>query len=60
MLVPGGSGSPDDWKIWSMITWMTQLEDHPEDEVLLREPSAPLPQEGNISTEVLIIGGGNA
>ncbi|KAF6829908.1 flavin-containing monooxygenase [Colletotrichum musicola] len=60
MLVPGGSGSPDDWKIWSMTTWMTGLDDHPEDEALLREPSEPLPQEGSIATEVLIIGGGNA
>lgn len=47
------------WKIWSLTTWMNDFESCPEDEKRLREPTIPLPTNGNINTDVLIIGGGN-
>ncbi|KAJ0158646.1 putative indole-3-pyruvate monooxygenase YUCCA4 [Colletotrichum tanaceti] len=65
MLVPSSvrASGDCDWKIWSMTTWLAEWEDHPEDEALLRLASAPITQDdddGTISTDVLVIGGGNA
>ncbi|KAL0941338.1 flavin-containing monooxygenase [Colletotrichum truncatum] len=62
MLIPEGADTLDyqSWKIWSMSTWLSGFDDHPEDESLLRQPSTPLSEEANITTDVLIIGGGNA
>ncbi|OHE93551.1 hypothetical protein CORC01_11148 [Colletotrichum orchidophilum] len=61
MLIPDsrGTGQPD-WKIWSMSTYLAEYEDFPEDEDLLRLPSAPIADDKTISTSVLIVGGGNA
>ncbi|KAF4886350.1 putative indole-3-pyruvate monooxygenase YUCCA3 [Colletotrichum fructicola] len=58
MLIPDGADG--EWRIWSMSTWLTNFEDHLEDETLLRHPSIPLPAETDFRTDVLVIGGGNA
>ncbi|OLN87313.1 putative indole-3-pyruvate monooxygenase YUCCA9 [Colletotrichum chlorophyti] len=61
MLIPGGRGTGyQSWKVWSMSTWLVDFEDHPEDESLLRLPSSPITDGLEISTDVLIVGGGNA
>ncbi|OBR06352.1 Flavin-containing monooxygenase [Colletotrichum higginsianum IMI 349063] len=63
MLVPSVRASGDcDWKIWSMTTWLAEWEEYPENEALLRLASAPITGDGDdtISTDVLVIGGGNA
>lgn len=61
MLVPESDDSGYiNWKIWSMTTWLSDFEDHPEDESLLRLPSSAIADDINITTDVLIIGGGNA
>ncbi|KAJ0335740.1 hypothetical protein COL922a_008812 [Colletotrichum nupharicola] len=58
MLIPDGADG--EWRIWSMSTWLTNFEDHLEDETLLRQPSIPLPAETDFRIDVLVIGGGNA
>ncbi|KAK2055329.1 FAD/NAD(P)-binding domain-containing protein [Colletotrichum caudatum] len=61
MLVPAVEGPGRcEWKIWSMSTWLKEWEEYPEDETLLRMPSAPITQDERICTDVLVIGGGNA
>ncbi|KAK1622575.1 hypothetical protein BDP81DRAFT_333860 [Colletotrichum phormii] len=61
MLVPGGRESDEhEWKIWSMSTYLAEFEDFPEDESLLRAPSALVTDDSHISTSVLVVGGGNA
>ncbi len=61
MILPQGSGKGTvEWKIWSMATWLTSLEDYPEDESRLRVPSErKWKTEEEASTDVVIIGGGN-
>ncbi|KAI8168841.1 hypothetical protein KHU50_006120 [Colletotrichum sp. SAR 10_65] len=58
MIIPDGADG--EWRIWSMSTWLTNFEDHMEDETLLRQPSIPLPVDTDFQTDVLVIGGGNA
>ncbi|KZL72461.1 flavin-containing monooxygenase [Colletotrichum tofieldiae] len=61
MLVPSVQEAEHcQWKIWSLSTWLTEWEEHPEDEALLRVSSAPITESDCISTDVLVIGGGNA
>ncbi|KAH8646369.1 hypothetical protein BGZ60DRAFT_465011 [Tricladium varicosporioides] len=48
------------WKIWALSTWLKDFDLYPEDEGLLRTPSEPIPGVDHLSTDVLIIGGGNA
>ncbi|KAK1712102.1 hypothetical protein BDP67DRAFT_566490 [Colletotrichum lupini] len=60
MLIPSGRDSGDnEWKIWSMSTYLSEYEDFPEDEGLLRVPSTPVTDASHISTSVLVVGGGN-
>lgn len=60
MLIPGSGDSDDkEWKIWSMSTYLSEYEDFPEDEGLLRVPSTPVTDDSHISTSVLVVGGGN-
>lgn len=51
-----------EWKIWTLSTWLSGYDMFPIDEGLLRTPPKPLPSDGDdhLSTDVLIIGGGNA
>ncbi|TDZ67839.1 hypothetical protein CTRI78_v002615 [Colletotrichum trifolii] len=62
MLIPDGTGlnGHHGWKVWSMTTWLADFEDHPEDEAILRQPSEPMSDSSSLSTEVLIVGGGNS
>ncbi|KXH61080.1 hypothetical protein CNYM01_13113 [Colletotrichum nymphaeae SA-01] len=61
MLIPASRDSGDPrWKIWSMSTYLAEYEDFPEDQSLLRVPSAPVTDDSHISTDVLVVGGGNA
>ncbi|CZR63123.1 related to flavoprotein involved in K+ transport [Phialocephala subalpina] len=63
MLLPQVSEhGPAHWKVWTLSTWLSGFDMYPEDESLLRTPSKPLQQSGedHLSTDVLIIGGGNA
>lgn len=46
------------WKIWVLNTRLEDLDVHPEDELLLRQPGRKL--DGDLETEVFIIGAGNA
>ena len=48
------------WKIWTLSTWIEQLDVQPENEGLLRAPGKQLDAVETIATDVLIIGGGNA
>ncbi|KUJ18522.1 FAD/NAD(P)-binding domain-containing protein [Mollisia scopiformis] len=50
------------WNIWTLSTWLSDFDLYPEDEQLLRAPFKPLPssEEDHMTTDVLIIGGGNA
>ncbi|CAN9225814.1 unnamed protein product [Alternaria alternata] len=57
--IPEVVGGSTVWKIWSLTTWMNDFELFQEDEKRLREPTKPLSTDGNINTDVLIIGGGN-
>ncbi|KXH33811.1 hypothetical protein CSIM01_12064 [Colletotrichum simmondsii] len=60
MLIPGSRDSVDnEWKIWSMSTYLSEYADFPEDEGLLRVPSTPVTDDSHISTSVLVVGGGN-
>lgn len=48
------------WRIWSLSTWVEELEGHGEDEGLLRMPGRELDDEEVIETDVFVVGGGNA
>ncbi|KAI1339768.1 hypothetical protein F5Y15DRAFT_407096 [Xylariaceae sp. FL0016] len=48
------------WKVWVLSTWLKDFDNHPENEALLREPSKSIDGLGEVETEVLIIGAGNA
>ncbi|KAJ4397789.1 hypothetical protein N0V93_002026 [Gnomoniopsis smithogilvyi] len=47
------------WKIWTLSTILDNLDIHPENEALLRNPRKNLEQV-SLTTDVVIIGGGNA
>jgi hypothetical protein len=49
-----------DWKIWIFNTKLDGLDLYPEDESLLRSPGRKLGGLDDITTDVFIIGGGNA
>ncbi|KAH7464405.1 hypothetical protein FOXG_17115 [Fusarium oxysporum f. sp. lycopersici 4287] len=49
-----------EWKIWVLSTRLENLDIHPEDESLLKSPRKPLDSVHDFSTDVFIIGGGNA
>ncbi|KAM6512157.1 hypothetical protein FSOLCH5_009876 [Fusarium solani] len=49
-----------DWKIWIFNTKLDGLDLYPEDESLLRSPGRKLDDLDDITTDVFIIGGGNA
>ncbi|KAG7123758.1 Carnosine N-methyltransferase like protein [Verticillium longisporum] len=48
------------WKIWTMATLLTAFGDFPEDVRLLKEPSSVIGSSTVLSTDVVIVGGGNA
>ncbi|PNH55083.1 hypothetical protein VD0003_g2477 [Verticillium dahliae] len=48
------------WKIWTMATLLTAFDDFPEDVRLLKEPSTAIGSGTVLSTDVVIVGGGNA
>ncbi|CAD0083690.1 unnamed protein product [Aureobasidium vineae] len=48
------------WKIWIMSTKLEELDQHPEDESLLRAASTSSSGLEDIKTDVFIVGGGNA
>lgn len=66
MLLPSEEVDPERdtnhivWKIWTLSTWIEQLDLQPEDETPLRAPGRKLDAVEHIETEVVIIGGGNA
>ncbi|KAK8106988.1 monooxygenase [Apiospora kogelbergensis] len=66
MLLPSEEVDPERdtnhivWKIWTLSTWIEQLDLQQEDEILLRAPGRKLDAVEHIETEVVIIGGGNA
>lgn len=48
-----------DWKIWTLSTILDTLDIHPENEALLQGPRKNL-TESSLTTDVVIIGGGNS
>jgi hypothetical protein len=60
LLVPVKRNGTAEWKIWILSTWLDTLEEHPEDETLLRLPGRELNGLADFTTDVFIIGGGNA
>ncbi|KAK0383797.1 hypothetical protein NLU13_9708 [Sarocladium strictum] len=49
-----------EWKIWVLNTRLASLDLYPEDEELLHAPAQPLDGAGDLDTDVLILGAGNA
>lgn len=58
LLLPVETGDGVQWKIWVLSTRLEDLDAHPEDELLLRQPGRKL--DGDLETEVFILGAGNA
>ena len=58
MLLPVKGDDGVQWKVWVLSTRLENLDAHPEDEVLLRQPGRKL--DGDLETEVFILGAGNA
>ncbi|TVY75931.1 putative indole-3-pyruvate monooxygenase [Lachnellula suecica] len=60
MLLPVKTGDgPLAWKIWIFNTTLEDLDIHPENQALLKEPGRVF-DGSELKTDVLIIGGGNA
>ncbi|KAM0272571.1 hypothetical protein ACHAQH_008657 [Verticillium albo-atrum] len=49
-----------EWKIWTISTLLVRFDDFPEDLTRLKEPSPTLDSGDVLSSDVVIIGGGNA
>jgi hypothetical protein len=48
------------YKIWSLSTWIEDLEAHPENPALLQLPGSTPSGVEHFEMDVLILGGGNA
>ncbi|KAK3306767.1 uncharacterized protein B0T15DRAFT_492292 [Chaetomium strumarium] len=60
LLLPVKQAGTTEWKIWILSTWLDTLDGHPEDETLLHLPGRELNGLEDFTTDVFIIGGGNA
>ncbi|KAK4125615.1 FAD/NAD(P)-binding domain-containing protein [Parathielavia appendiculata] len=60
LLLPAANDGRVEWKIWILSTYVEELEQHPENELMLQSPGRQLEGLEKFETNVFIIGGGNA